>query len=104
MNRYRSLITRRHVADFYRRQEKLQREFESDRTVASLSADQFRIDDSADVDRRRRIDRRVSSTTLYLNLLLLIAKLIAAYLSNSLSITSTALDSAMDITSGLIVW
>lgn len=42
--------------------------------------------------------------TLCLNVFLLAAKLTAALLSNSLSVLSTVIDSAVDITSGFVVW
>lgn len=105
MNRYyQSFVARRRIADFYERQEKLLREYEADKTLISLEVEQFRIGDDAQVNRRRHIDRRLSSITLCCNVMLLVAKIVAAYLAHSLSVTSTALDSAMDISSGLIVW
>ena len=42
--------------------------------------------------------------TLWLNVALLIAKVAAAVLSQSLSIVSTVIDSGVDITSGLVIY
>lgn len=54
--------------------------------------------------RKRRTDQILAKVTFGLNVCLLIAKVIAAYLSNSLSVISTVIDSAVDITSGLVIW
>ncbi|CAG9538550.1 unnamed protein product [Cercopithifilaria johnstoni] len=46
----------------------------------------------------------LAMTTLIVNISLAIAKTAAAYLSGSLSIISSLVDSAVDITSGLVIW
>ncbi|EFO19451.1 cation efflux family protein [Loa loa] len=48
--------------------------------------------------------RWLAMTTLIANVSLAIAKTAAAYLSGSLSIISSLVDSAVDITSGLVIW
>ncbi|VDK76438.1 unnamed protein product [Onchocerca ochengi] len=48
--------------------------------------------------------RWLAMTTLIVNVSLAIAKIAAAYLSGSLSIISSLVDSAVDITSGLLIW
>ncbi|VBB34329.1 unnamed protein product, partial [Acanthocheilonema viteae] len=48
--------------------------------------------------------RWLAMTTLTVNVSLAIAKTAAAYLSGSLSIISSLVDSAVDITSGLVIW
>ncbi|VDK73842.1 unnamed protein product [Litomosoides sigmodontis] len=48
--------------------------------------------------------RWLAMTTLIANVSLAVAKTAAAYLSGSLSIISSLVDSAVDITSGLVIW
>ncbi|MCP9258577.1 Metal tolerance protein 7 [Dirofilaria immitis] len=48
--------------------------------------------------------RWLAMTTLIVNVSLAIAKIAATYLSGSLSIISSLVDSAVDITSGLVIW
>jgi len=48
--------------------------------------------------------RRLAVATLLINVSLMLAKAVAAYLSGSLSIISSLVDSAVDITSGLVIW
>jgi len=48
--------------------------------------------------------RRIALITLCVNISLTFAKLIASYLSGSLSIISSLVDSLVDITSGLVIW
>ncbi|VDM19492.1 unnamed protein product [Wuchereria bancrofti] len=48
--------------------------------------------------------RWLAMTTLIVNVSLAVAKTAAAYLSGSLSIISSLVDSAVDITSGLVIW
>uniref|UniRef100_A0A915PQH0 Cation efflux protein cytoplasmic domain-containing protein n=1 Tax=Setaria digitata TaxID=48799 RepID=A0A915PQH0_9BILA len=48
--------------------------------------------------------RWLAMTTLIANVSLVVAKTAAAYLSGSLSIISSLVDSAVDITSGLVIW
>lgn len=51
-----------------------------------------------------RIARRIAFVTLIVNVSLLVIKTYAAYASGSLSIISSLVDSAVDITSGLVIW
>ncbi|GMR55904.1 hypothetical protein PMAYCL1PPCAC_26099, partial [Pristionchus mayeri] len=55
------------------------------------------------VDSEPRIDRILNYTHISLNVILLFANLTAAILSGSLSIISTFVESAMDLTTGLIM-
>ncbi|TKR68283.1 hypothetical protein L596_024284 [Steinernema carpocapsae] len=48
--------------------------------------------------------KRLALITLFVNVTLMIIKAVAAYLSGSLSIISSLVDSAVDITSGLVIW
>ncbi|PIO69060.1 hypothetical protein TELCIR_09136, partial [Teladorsagia circumcincta] len=49
-------------------------------------------------------DTRLTIITIVLNVALIFAKVTAAVLSDSLSIIASVVDSAMDITSGLVLW
>ncbi|KAK6012463.1 cation efflux family protein, partial [Ostertagia ostertagi] len=49
-------------------------------------------------------DTRLTVITIVLNVALIFAKITAAILSDSLSIIASVVDSAMDITSGLVLW
>jgi divalent metal cation (Fe/Co/Zn/Cd) transporter len=57
-----------------------------------------------DEKRRMRIDELLAKVVLLINVALLGGKLVAAIMSHSLSIVSTVIDSAVDITSGLVIW
>lgn len=48
--------------------------------------------------------KHLALLTLFINILLTFAKLLASYLSGSLSIISSLVDSLVDITSGLVIW
>jgi len=48
--------------------------------------------------------KRLAFITLIVNIILMIIKGVAAYLSGSLSIISSLVDSTVDITSGLVIW
>lgn len=52
----------------------------------------------------QRIDSILAKVTLAVNVVMVIAKIFAAYISNSLSVLSTVVDSCMDITSGAFIW
>jgi cation diffusion facilitator family transporter len=58
----------------------------------------------AKVARQRRLDEILAKVTLVINVTLLLAKIVASIMSNSLSVMSTVIDSAVDITSGLVIW
>lgn len=66
------------------------------------------IDNSKFFDEKERKERKrdeyLAKATLILNVVLLIAKSVAAYLSGSLAVISTVIESAVDITSGLAIW
>ncbi len=50
------------------------------------------------------MDEILAKVILGINLLILAGKTVAAFMSHSHSIASTVLDSAMDLSSGLIIW
>lgn len=59
----------------------------------------------AEKDRRTKIwDTRLTTVVIVTDVLLILAKTTAAFLSDSLSIVASVVDSGMDITSGLVLW
>uniref|UniRef100_A0A914DLJ5 Cation efflux protein transmembrane domain-containing protein n=1 Tax=Acrobeloides nanus TaxID=290746 RepID=A0A914DLJ5_9BILA len=54
--------------------------------------------------RNQKIDNYLAKATIIVNIILMVSKMLAAYLSNSLSVISSVVDSAMDLTSGAIIW
>jgi divalent metal cation (Fe/Co/Zn/Cd) transporter len=76
----------------------------AERTYESRSGADACAEQDASEARQRRMDTILAQTTLFINVLLLVAKIVAAVLSNSLSVVSTVIDSAVDITSGAVIW
>ncbi|CEF68461.1 Cation efflux protein family and Cation efflux protein transmembrane domain and Cation efflux protein cytoplasmic domain-containing protein [Strongyloides ratti] len=66
----------------------------------------YHANDTSDDDSKRedKAAKRLAFITLIVNITLLIIKAIASYLSGSFSIISSFVDSAVDITSGLVIW
>uniref|UniRef100_A0A0N5A2E7 ZT_dimer domain-containing protein n=1 Tax=Parastrongyloides trichosuri TaxID=131310 RepID=A0A0N5A2E7_PARTI len=69
--------------------------------VTCYHAHDFSDDDSKSEDKAAK---KLAFITLIVNISLLIIKAIASYLSGSFSIMSSFVDSAVDITSGLVIW
>ncbi|KAK6060822.1 hypothetical protein COOONC_01515 [Cooperia oncophora] len=60
---------------------------------------------AAESEQRTKVwDSRLTIITIILNVMLIGAKTTAAVLSDSLAIVASVVDSAMDITSGLVLW
>jgi cation diffusion facilitator family transporter len=55
-------------------------------------------------ERTHRWESILTKSTVFCNIAVLLAKTVAGYLSNSLSVMSTVVDSAMDIACGGIIW
>ncbi|KRY55957.1 Metal tolerance protein 10 [Trichinella britovi] len=94
----------RNARQYYRRQLKLLHNFQKDRAhVNSLQNNQ--VDSSETLKSSSTVaSMRLAKVTLFFNLALLVVKLVAAVLSGSFSVVSSVVDSAVDITSGLIIW
>lgn len=54
--------------------------------------------------KQRKRDELLAKIVLGLNLALLIVKIVAAAMSNSLSVISTVIESGVDLVSGIIIW
>jgi len=52
----------------------------------------------------KKWDHRLAKITLFVNIAMIGAKMVAAVLSHSLSVVSSVVDSAMDITAGTLIW
>ncbi|CEF66066.1 Cation efflux protein family and Cation efflux protein transmembrane domain-containing protein [Strongyloides ratti] len=52
----------------------------------------------------KSLEKNIALITLLINITLIISKSVASYLSGSFSILSTVVDSAVDITAGLVIW
>ncbi len=103
------LFTRRRrqtraIRAYYDRQRHLLDCYEQDAQLLSKDDHHHQQEslDTASAD--RRIDSTLATITFVLNVVLLGGNATAAYLSHSLSIISAFIDSAMDITSGLVIW
>uniref|UniRef100_A0A914W9I3 Cation efflux protein cytoplasmic domain-containing protein n=1 Tax=Plectus sambesii TaxID=2011161 RepID=A0A914W9I3_9BILA len=100
---YSSRKTRKGVRKFYDYQTYLVECYEKDSELLEKGHIEHEAN-SNEVIRKRRVDGILAKSTFVVNILLLVAKAFASYLSNSLSVISTVIDSAMDITSGLVIW
>ncbi|VDK51557.1 unnamed protein product [Anisakis simplex] len=92
------------VQAFYRCQQTLiDLQKEDELTLNQKQDDQ--LQNEAHQERRKlKWDTWLARITLLLNIIMIVAKTVAAYLSNSLSIISSVVDSVMDITSGTVIW
>ncbi|KRX92096.1 Metal tolerance protein 9 [Trichinella pseudospiralis] len=94
----------RNARQYYRRQLKLLQNFQKDRAhVDSLQNNQASSSEALRSSSTVAA-MRLAKVTLFFNLALLVVKLVAAVLSGSFSVVSSVVDSAVDITSGLIIW
>ncbi|KAL6729331.1 hypothetical protein Aduo_000398 [Ancylostoma duodenale] len=90
------------VRKFYEKQNDLLEAWKEDEKVLTTTVDQAA---QAEKDQRVKVwDTRLATITIILNVFLIIAKTTAAILSDSLSVVASVVDSAMDITSGLVLW
>ncbi|RCN48565.1 cation efflux family protein [Ancylostoma caninum] len=90
------------VRKFYEKQNDLLEAWKEDEKVLTSS-----VDHAAEAAKDQRVkvwDTRLATITIILNVFLIIAKTTAAILSDSLSVVASVVDSAMDITSGLVLW
>ncbi|CAJ0947419.1 unnamed protein product, partial [Mesorhabditis belari] len=89
------------IAEFYRHQDQLIDAYKSDDAEMEAS-------DGEDAEKKESThgDAILSRTVLFINVILLLAKVAATYLTGgaSLSIISTLLESVVDITGGAILW
>ncbi|VDO03283.1 unnamed protein product [Rodentolepis nana] len=91
------------VRKFYKMQDKL---IESLQSTVSLLGDDDEVVEGRNraAQRQQRINDVLIKATFFLNLALLISKLVASILSHSLSVISSLMDSAVDLASGFTLW
>uniref|UniRef100_A0A914UKI4 Cation efflux protein transmembrane domain-containing protein n=1 Tax=Plectus sambesii TaxID=2011161 RepID=A0A914UKI4_9BILA len=94
---------RRGIRKYYQQQVNLLDCFENDQLETSTDKAISIHDDDAEADSRHK-DAVLAKIVFVVNFCLLLTKTIASYLSGSLSVISTVLDSVMDLASGIIVW
>uniref|UniRef100_A0A914XHQ9 Cation efflux protein transmembrane domain-containing protein n=1 Tax=Plectus sambesii TaxID=2011161 RepID=A0A914XHQ9_9BILA len=94
---------RRGIRKYYEQQVNLLDCYENDQLETSTEKAVSIHDDDAEADSRHK-DAVIAKIVFVVNFCLLITKTIASYLSGSLSVISTMLDSVMDLASGIIVW
>uniref|UniRef100_A0A914S2C1 Cation efflux protein transmembrane domain-containing protein n=1 Tax=Parascaris equorum TaxID=6256 RepID=A0A914S2C1_PAREQ len=107
LNFYGSLRERRRkngIKEFYRYQRNLQELLKEDEELLSKGQNDQLKENAHEDQRKLKWDTWLARITLLLNIGMIIAKTIAAYLSNSISIISSVVDSVMDITSGTVIW
>uniref|UniRef100_A0A914W8R1 Cation efflux protein cytoplasmic domain-containing protein n=1 Tax=Plectus sambesii TaxID=2011161 RepID=A0A914W8R1_9BILA len=102
---YKSRKTRKALQRFYDYQTYLVECYEKDSVlIDEKNLAEQAASSSKEAERKHRIDSLLAKITFISNILLLCANATASYLSNSLSVISTVIDSAMDITSGVVVY
>lgn len=85
----------KNVKRYYKKQEDL---------MNVLAGETEENNEEADEGKSPAATTRAAKVSLACNLLLLIAKAVACYLSGSLSVISSLVDSAIDLVSGIIIW
>lgn len=98
----------RSVRKYYRYQAKLLRNFLVDRILLKNFTENVRqsrlLSTEKTVEQKLTCDQIVTNLTIAINVFLFIIKIVASVLSGSLSIISSVVDSAVDLTSGAVVW
>ncbi|KAE9547892.1 hypothetical protein FO519_008896 [Halicephalobus sp. NKZ332] len=92
------------IHSFYKRQEHLKSCHEEDEEILSRNDEEHMNHHQNQMDSKAKWDDIIAKLTLGINLIMIIAKLAAAYLSHSMSVISSVVDSVMDITSGAVIW
>lgn len=101
---FKNRTKQRQIEKFYSNQvEFLKSSYEDKEYIGKNGEDDTKFLD-AKQKRDRKIDGYLAKSTLILNVVLLVAKAVAAYLSGSLAVISTVIESAVDITSGVTIW
>ncbi|CDW56185.1 cation efflux family protein [Trichuris trichiura] len=91
------------VRQFYMNQAHLLQSYEQDKVDVMLPSSGYAADNLEELKQRREAVL-LSKLTLLANVLLLVAKTVAAAMSGSFSVISSVVDSGVDISSGLIIW
>lgn len=89
---------------FYKRQNRLIDSTLADEDCLKEHDEDSRKEEEKKKNREKVWDTRLSIVTILINIVMIIAKLIVAYLSHSLAVLASMVDSAMDIASGVVIW
>uniref|UniRef100_A0A914YYZ3 Cation efflux protein cytoplasmic domain-containing protein n=1 Tax=Panagrolaimus superbus TaxID=310955 RepID=A0A914YYZ3_9BILA len=103
-NYYRHRKTKSALIAFYKRQKYIQECHDEDEAILQRDHDDHQRENQEQRDSKARWDDILAKATLGINVIMIFAKLFAAYLSHSMSIISSVVDSLMDITSGAVIW
>jgi cation diffusion facilitator family transporter len=103
-NYYRHRKTKSALIAFYKRQKYIQDCHEEDEAILQRDHAEHQREHQEQRDSKARWDDILAKATLAINIVMIFAKLFAAYLSHSMSIISSVVDSVMDITSGAVIW
>lgn len=118
---YRQRKNKQALVAFYKRQKYIQECHDEDEVVLQRDHDDHQRIHQEDRDSKAvgfqitcyivynnfmfsRWDDILAKATLLINIIIIIAKLVAAYLSHSLSIISSVVDSVMDIACSGVIW
>ncbi|KRZ67249.1 Metal tolerance protein 5 [Trichinella papuae] len=105
MERAAKVQSNRQVRQYYWQQAELLRNFEKDQAdMCLIHRTSTSCKEKLDEKSQACIAERLAQATLLLNVSLLVLKSIAVYESGSYAVLSNVVDSAVDVTSGLIIW
>ncbi|CAI5454826.1 unnamed protein product [Caenorhabditis angaria] len=94
---------KRRLSKFYKEQNALLEGHKED--LKNLNEEDVdKMEKDAQEAKEKVWDSRITTITIALNVVLIIAKSIAAWFSGSLAVLASVVDSFMDITSGIVVW
>jgi len=101
---YTKYKTKKAVQSFYKKQDYLRNCHDEDEEVLNRSDQDHMDHHHSQMDNKAKWDNIMAKLTFGVNVILIVGKLVAAYLSHSLSVISSVVDSVMDITCGAVVW
>uniref|UniRef100_A0AC34QI65 Uncharacterized protein n=1 Tax=Panagrolaimus sp. JU765 TaxID=591449 RepID=A0AC34QI65_9BILA len=96
--------TKKALNSFYKKQKYLLTCHEEDEAILQRNDAEHLNIHQTEQEARARWDDILAKATLLINVVMIVAKLVAAYLSHSMSVISSVVDSIMDITSGAVIW
>jgi len=92
------------VQKFYANQAFIEECHKEDEDLLNRDHDEHMDETNANKRRSKNWDQWLARITLLVNVIMIMAKIFAAYSSHSMSVISSVVDSAMDITAGGIIW
>uniref|UniRef100_A0AC34QLC3 Cation efflux protein cytoplasmic domain-containing protein n=1 Tax=Panagrolaimus sp. JU765 TaxID=591449 RepID=A0AC34QLC3_9BILA len=95
--------TERALKKFYDKQRHLEACHQQDEATIEKNEAETLKDEATEAN-VKKWDNIIAKSILTINFIIMLGKLVAGYLSHSMSIISSVVDSVMDITAGLIIW